>query len=110
METFIRMIEPCILRKVVIPYANFKQTKLRIKIDFRLKFAKYLDFLSQQVNHSESGYSFLVKEYTSIHLLGKNYLRWFHPDEQKKLMHILGLGDGSQDHNLRKRKPVLLSD
>lgn len=44
METFIRMIEPCILRKVVIPYADFKQTKLKMKIDFRLKFAKYLDF------------------------------------------------------------------
>ncbi len=25
-------------------------------------------------------------------------------------MYELGLGDGSQDHNLRKRKPVLLSD
>ena len=43
METFIRMVQPCILRKIVIPYANFKQIKLRIKIDHRLKFSKYLD-------------------------------------------------------------------
>lgn len=39
------MINPCILRKLVIPYANFRHVKLRIKIDHRLKFAKYLDFL-----------------------------------------------------------------
>jgi hypothetical protein len=39
------MIEPCILRKIVIPFANFRQTKLRITIDNRIKFAKYLDFL-----------------------------------------------------------------
>ncbi len=45
MKTLIRMIKPCILRKIVIPYANFKQIKLRIKIDHRIKFAKYLDFL-----------------------------------------------------------------
>lgn len=25
-------------------------------------------------------------------------------------MYLLGLGDGTQDHSLRKRKPVLLSD
>jgi DNA cross-link repair 1B protein len=45
METLIRMIKPAILRKLVIPYANFKKVKLRIKVDHRLKFAKYLDFL-----------------------------------------------------------------
>ena len=45
MTKFIRMIEPCILRKIVISFANLKQVKLRITIDNRLKFAKYLDFL-----------------------------------------------------------------
>jgi len=39
------MINPCILRKLVIPYTNLKQIKLRIKIDHRLKFSSYLDFL-----------------------------------------------------------------
>ena len=42
MKTLVRMIQPCILRKIVIPYANYKQVKLRIKIDHRLKFTKYL--------------------------------------------------------------------
>jgi hypothetical protein len=51
-----------------------------------------------------------VKNYTSIHELSKDFLRWFHPDQQKKLMHTLGLGDGTQDHTLRKRMPVLLSE
>jgi hypothetical protein len=45
MKTLIRLIKPSILRKIVIPYVNFKQIKLRLKIDHRLKFAKYLDFL-----------------------------------------------------------------
>jgi hypothetical protein len=45
METLIRMISPCILRKLVIPYANLKQVKLRITIDHRLKFSNYLDYL-----------------------------------------------------------------
>jgi DNA cross-link repair 1B protein len=110
MATFIRMVEPCVLRKVVLPYANFKQVKLRLKVDFRLKFAKYLDFLERELHHSDSGYSFLVREYTCIHELSKTYLQWFKPEEQRRLMLALGLGDGSQDHNLRKRKPVLLSD
>lgn len=46
------MIKPCILRKLVIPYANFRRVKLRIKIDHRLKFAKYLDFLEGKVDRS----------------------------------------------------------
>jgi hypothetical protein len=45
MKTLVRMVKPCILRKIVIPFADFKQIKLRMKIDHRLKFAKYLDFL-----------------------------------------------------------------
>lgn len=49
MKTLVKMIRPCILRKIVIPYANFKQIKLRIKIDHRLKFAKYLDFLESKL-------------------------------------------------------------
>lgn len=52
METLVRMIQPCILRKIVIPYANFKQVRLRIKIDNRLKFAKYLDFIEKDLSHS----------------------------------------------------------
>lgn len=55
------MVQPCILRKIVIPYANFKQVKLKIKIDFRLKFAKYLDFCMSDMHHSEAGYAHLVK-------------------------------------------------
>lgn len=58
------MIKPCILRKLVIPYANFRKVKLKIKIDHRLKFAKYLDFLEGAVNKSESGYAYLVRHYT----------------------------------------------
>lgn len=46
------MIQPCILRKIVIPYANFKQVKLRINIDNRLKFAKYLDYIENNIWHS----------------------------------------------------------
>ena len=45
MLTFIKMIKPCILRKLVIPYANLKNVKLRIKVNHRLKFAKYLDYM-----------------------------------------------------------------
>ena len=52
MEIFIRMIQPCILRKIVIPYANFKQVKLRIKIDHRLKLAKYFDYLEKDMPKS----------------------------------------------------------
>jgi hypothetical protein len=104
------MIQPCILRKIVIPYANFKQVKLRIKIDHRIKFAKYLDYLESKVHHSDSGYAYLVKNYTVINNLSKQFLQWFHPEEQNKLMHLLGLANGEQNHNLRKRKPVLLSE
>ena len=39
------MIQPSILRKIVIPFANFKQVRLKIVIDNRFKFAKYLDFV-----------------------------------------------------------------
>ena len=52
METFIKMINPCILRKLVIPYANFKNVKLKMKVDHRIKFAKYLDFLEGSVHKS----------------------------------------------------------
>ena len=52
METFIRMIRPSILRKLVIPYSNFSKVKLKIKVDHRLKFAKYLDFLEGSVHKS----------------------------------------------------------
>jgi hypothetical protein len=45
METLVRMINPCILRKLVIPYANLRQVKLRMTIDHRLKFSSYLDYL-----------------------------------------------------------------
>ena len=52
MKTLIRLINPCILRKIVIPYSNFKQVKLRIKIDHKIKFAKYLDFIENKLIHS----------------------------------------------------------
>jgi len=94
MQTFIRMIQPCILRKIVIPYANFKQVKLRIKIDHRLKFAKYLEFLQQSVPKSESGYSQLVKEHTTIYNLSSQYLQWFYPKMHSKLLKIFSLGNG----------------
>lgn len=67
MKTFIKMIRPCILRKIVIPYANFKQIKLKIKIDHRIKFAKYLDFIESKLSKSESGYSDLVRHHTEIY-------------------------------------------
>lgn len=110
METFIRMISPCILRKIVIPYANFRQVKLRIKIDHRLKFAKYLDFLEKDAYKRTSGYSYLVQNYTAIHELSKSFLHWFYPHEQDKLMNLFALGGGKQNHDLRKRKPVLLTE
>ena len=50
METLVRMIQPCILRKIVIPYANFKQVKLRMDIDHRLKFAKYIEYVEKNMN------------------------------------------------------------
>lgn len=52
METLIRMISPCILRKLVMPFANFRHVKLKIKVDHRLKFSKYLDFLEGKVDKS----------------------------------------------------------
>ena len=111
METLVRMIQPCILRKIVIPYANFKQVKLRMDIDHRLKFAKYIEFVEKNMNKkSESGYNNLVKDYTTIYNLSKDYLSWMYPQKQVKLMKNLGLGKGKQDHNLRKRRPVLLSE
>ena len=62
METLVRMIEPCILRKIVIPYANFRQVKLRMNIDHRLKFAKYLEFVEKNLSkNGDSGYNNLVK-------------------------------------------------
>lgn len=60
------MIRPCILRRVVNKFANFKQVKLRIVIDNRLKFAKYLDFLENMSANTDSGYYNLVKQYTNI--------------------------------------------
>lgn len=66
MSTFIRMIRPSILRRVVNKFANFKQVKLRIVIDNRLKFAKYLDFLENMSANTDSGYYNLVKQYTNI--------------------------------------------
>lgn len=58
------MVKPCILRKLVIPFSALKKTRLTIKIDHRLKFAKYLDFLEGSVEKSESGYAYLVRTYT----------------------------------------------
>ena len=46
------MIQPSILRKIVIPYANFKHVRYHIKIDHRLKFAKYLDFIERDLQSS----------------------------------------------------------
>ena len=105
-------VRPAILRRVVNKFANFRQVRLRIVIDNRLKFAKYLDFLERMGSSSntDSGYYNLVKQYTSIEDLSQNFLRWFYPDDQKRLMTVLGLGDGTQDHTLRKRMPVLLSE
>lgn len=71
MQTFIRMIRPSILRKLVTPYSNFKHVKLRVTIDHRIKFSKYLDFLQNSVQKSESGYSYLVKFQTDITTLSK---------------------------------------
>jgi DNA cross-link repair 1B protein len=110
MQTLVRMVQPCILRKVVVPYSNFKQVKLRVAIDHRLKFSKYLDFLQTHLSKSESGYSQLVKDHTAIYNLSSQFLQWFYPKQQARLMHLLGLGDGRQDHTLRKRMPVLLSE
>jgi hypothetical protein len=104
------MIQPCILRKIVIPYTNFRQVKLRIKIDHRLKFSKYLDYLEKEAFKSNSGYAYLVQNYTAINELSKQFLHWFYPHEQDKLMKLFGLGKGEQNHDLRKRKPVLLSE
>lgn len=71
MQTFVKMVRPCILRKIVIPYANFRQVKLRIKIDHRLKFSKYLDYLQKEVDHSLSGYAYLIKNHTAIYELSR---------------------------------------
>lgn len=73
------MIQPSILRKIVIPYANFKHVKYHIKIDHRLKFAKYLDFIEGDLQSSESGYAYLVQRHTCIDQLSKTYLQWFQP-------------------------------
>lgn len=94
----------------MIPYANFKQIKLRIKIDHRIKFAKYLDFIESKLDKSESGYSHLVRHHTTIYELSENYLKWFEKKKQKNLMKTFGLGDGSQNHDLRKRKPKLMEE
>lgn len=79
METLIRMVQPCILRKIVIPYSNFKQVKLRIKIDHRLKFSKYLDYIERDVDNSESGYAYLIRTHTAVYELSQQYLHWFMP-------------------------------
>ncbi len=47
---------------------------------------------------------------TAINELSKQFLHWFYPHEQDKLMKLFGLGKGEQNHDLRKRKPVLLSE
>jgi hypothetical protein len=108
MKTLVRMVKPCVLRKIVIPYANFRQVKLRIKIDHRLKFANYLDFLENKLEKSESGYSDLVRYHTTVYNLSKEYLEWFDRKKQRHLMRMFGLGNGEQNHNLRKRKPKLI--
>ena len=51
-----------------------------------------------------------MKEYTFIYELSIQYLDWMHPKKHAKLFSIFGLGTGEQNHNLRKRKPVLLSE
>ena len=104
------MIRSSILRKVVIPYANFRQVKLRMKIDHSLKFSKYLDFVEKDLYRSTSGYAYLVREYTAVHELSRQFLQWFYPQMQRKLMTMFGLGNGDQNHGLRKRKPVLLTE
>ena len=101
MKTLIRMIKPSILRKLVIPYSDMKQVKLRIKVDHRLKFNKYLTFLQQKLDRSDSGYSHLVKFHTEITTLSEDFLKWFKPEESSKLNAILEVGE--QDHSLRKR-------
>ena len=92
MEAFVRMVSPCILRKLVIPYANFRHVKLRMKVDHRLKFAKYLDFLEGKVHKSESGYAHLVRNYTQIYNLSEDFLKWFDPKIQQKLRARLQVG------------------
>lgn len=87
METLIRLVRPSILRKIVIPYANFKHVKLRIKIDHRIKFAKYLDFLESELNRpGKSGYAQLVRDYTAVDKLSKQYLQWFNPKLHTELL------------------------
>ena len=101
------MISPCILRKLVIPYANFKNVKLTMKIDHRIKFSKYLDFLEGSVHKSESGYAYLVRNYTEIYKLSEDFLKWFDPKQQDRLRARLQVGQ--QDHSLRRR-PIKLDD
>lgn len=51
-----------------------------------------------------------MRNYTIIEELSAKFLQWFHPQKQKELMNMFELGNGEQNHNLRKRKPVLLSE
>ena len=95
------MVKPCILRKLVIPYSSFRHVKRKIKVDHRLKFAKYLDYIESKVNRSESGYAYLVRNYTEIYKLSSKYLSWFDPAQSESLKGVLGVGE--QDHTLRKR-------
>lgn len=75
MSEFIRIIRPAILRKIVIPYENFKLVKLKAKIDNRLRFTKYISKF-EKIDNSQSGYSELVRRYTDITSLSSKYLKW----------------------------------
>lgn len=90
MTEFIAAIRPSILVKLVVPYEKFKLTKMKARIDNRLRFSKYLDRLGK-LDRSQSGYSHLVRQHTDITSLSSDYLKWMDPLAQQNLLKVLGL-------------------
>ena len=103
MSTFIKLIRPASVYKLVIPFETFKEIRYNKVVDNRLKLAKYLHKL-ERIHKSKSGFSWIVKHHTDIVKLSKEYLGWMYPERQEELMKALRIG--KPDHSLRKKQLV----
>lgn len=99
MESLIKAVRPCILKKLVLPYEKLPQFRM-LPINNLKVYSAYLKHLKE---NGKSAYSELKKLFTDIFKLSENYKRWMNESSQAELLKKLNL-EMKPDMNLRKRK------
>ena len=99
MESFIKAIKPCILKKLVVPFEQFPQVRNQNFNALKV----YLNYVKSLNRIGESSYSLMKKLYTNFLSLSEEYKHWMFDEKQKVLRKRLGIAE-EPDITLRKRK------